>query len=46
MESALHGHDVFSAQPSEDELAAMSFYGGNGEVGYVAVWQFVSVSYF
>ena len=46
VEAALHGHDVNSAQFAEDQHAAVSFNGGHGEVGYLAVWNLECVSYF
>ena len=46
VESALHGHDVDAPEFAEDELAAMSFDGGNGEVGDFAIGELERVSYF
>ena len=46
MESAFHCHDVLAAQLTEDEFAGMAFYGRNREVGYLAVWEFITISYF
>ena len=46
MESAFHCHDVLAAQFTEDEFAGMAFYGRNREVGYLAVWEFITISYF
>ena len=46
VESALHGHDVDAPELAEDELAAMSFDGGNGEVGDFAIRELERVSYF
>ena len=46
MESAFHCHDVLAAQLTEDEFAGMAFYGRNREVGYLAVWKFITISYF
>ena len=46
MESAFHCHDILAAQLAEDEFAGMTFYGRNREVGYFAVWEFITISYF
>jgi hypothetical protein len=46
METALHGHDVNTAQLAEDKLARMAFHCGNGEVGNVLIGEFVSVRNF
>ena len=46
MESAFHCHDVLAAQLTEDEFAGMAFYGRNREVGYLAVWEIITISYF
>ena len=46
VESALHGHDVDAPEFAEDELAAMSFDGGYGEVGDFAIRELERVSYF
>ena len=41
VETALHGHDVLAAQLAEDELAAVSLDGREGEVGDVLVLYFI-----
>ena len=46
MESAFHCHNILATQLSEDEFAGMAFYGRNWEVGYLAVWEFIAISYF
>ena len=46
VETALHSHNVHTSELAEDEGASVSFYGRNGEVGYLAVGNFEFVSYF
>ena len=46
MKASLHGHDIDTAESSEDEFAGMSLNGGYREVGDFAVREFVLVSYF
>ena len=46
MESAFHCHNILATQLSEDEFAGMAFYGRNWEVWYLAVWEFIAISYF
>ena len=46
VEAALHGQDVNTTKLTEDKLSGMSFYGGHGEIGDVAVGYFCLVSYF
>ena len=45
VEAALHGHDIHSAELSEDELAAVALDRGHGEVGYVTIGYLLCVSY-
>ena len=45
MESAFHCHNILATQLSEDEFAGMAFYGRNREVWYLAVWEFIAISY-
>ena len=37
MEAALHGDDGFAAEASEDEVAAVSLDGRDGEIGYLGI---------
>ena len=46
MESALHRHDILAAELSENQFAAVAFYGGDGEVGNILIGELVGVSYF
>ena len=46
MEAAFHCHDVLATQLTENQLAGMTFYCGNREVWYLAVWKLVTISYF
>ncbi len=45
VKAALHGHDVLPSQPAEDQLAAVSFHGGNREMGNIFVIDFISIRY-
>jgi len=46
VEAALHGHDVDTAQLTEDEFAGVALDGGHGEVRNFAVGNLELVSYF
>ena len=46
MKSSLHGHDIFSAQLSKDELSRMAFNCRHGEIRYLAIGELVAVGYF
>ena len=46
VEASLHGHDVHATQFAEDQLAAMAFDGGNGEVGNFLIGNLQLISYF
>ena len=46
MEAAFHCHDILATQLTENQLAGMTFYCGNREVWYLAVWKLVTISYF
>ena len=46
VEAPFHGEDIDTSEFSEDEFAAMAFYGGNREVGNLGIGVFRFVSYF
>ena len=46
MKTAFHGHNILAAQLAEDEFAGMPLNRRYREVGNLAVWKFVAVSYF
>ena len=37
METPLHGDDVFTVEPSDEQVAFVSFNGGHGEMRYLGV---------
>ena len=41
METALHSHDIFITQFTEDELTAMPFYGRYRKVGNIRIVYFI-----
>ena len=46
VETALHGHDVYTTELAEDEGTGMSFYGRYGEIRNLGVGNLEFVSYF
>ena len=37
VEASFHGHHILASQTAKDELATMSFYGGDREMGYLGI---------
>jgi len=46
MEAAFHGQDIYATQFAEDQSAAMSLYGRDGEVGNLLIGDLLLVSNF
>ena len=46
VKTALHGHDVYTTELAKDEGTSMSFYGRNGEIGYLTIGKLEFISYF
>jgi hypothetical protein len=46
VETALHGHDVYTAKLAEDEGTSVTFNGRDGDVRNLSVGDFEFVSYF
>ena len=46
VETALHGHDVYTTQLAEDECTSVSLNGRYREIGYLFVGNLELISYF
>ena len=45
MKTSLHGHNLLAGNTTEDQLAVMALYGGDGEIRYLTVPQFFGCLY-